>query len=207
MPKTMKHAQCEQCTVEQVLPEEFSEQGETNFEQDPDVHQEVIISPPQAVTSAFVPYIEGPKMDWSVNDSLYNRFLKWKIKCENILDCELTMLSEARKCKKVLAWSGDFGIDQYISWDLPTEEVCLEVIWKKFEEFFKPQTNKIRARFDLLTSFRQGECCVDEWYNAVQAQVNLARYPKKQQEFYIETCFAKHERIHDQCVISTMSYK
>ena len=39
-------------------------------------------------------------MDWTVNDSLYNRFIKWKIKCENILDCELTMLSEARRCKK-----------------------------------------------------------------------------------------------------------
>ena len=87
-------------------------------------------------------------MDWSVDDSLYNRFLKWKIKYENILDCELTMLSEARKCKIVVAWSGDFGIDQYISWDLPPEEVCLEVIWKKFEEFCKLQRNDIRARFD-----------------------------------------------------------
>ena len=28
----------------------------------------------------FVPYIEGPKMDWTVNDGLYHRFLKWKRK-------------------------------------------------------------------------------------------------------------------------------
>ena len=34
-------------------------------------------------------------MDWTVNDSLYQRLLKWKIKCENILNCELAMLSEA----------------------------------------------------------------------------------------------------------------
>ena len=33
------------------------------------------------------------------------------------------------------------------------------------------------ACFDLLTSFRQGNRSVDEWYNAVQAQVNLAKYP------------------------------
>ena len=118
-------------------------------------------------------------MDWSVNDSLYNRFLKWKIKCENILDCELAMLSEARKCKKVVAWSGDFGIDQYISWDLPPEELCLEVIWRKSEEFCKLQINEIRARFYLLTSFRQGKHSIDEWYNAVQAQINLARYPQE----------------------------
>ena len=180
MPKATQKTQCEQCTVEQVLPEEeFSEQGETSFEKESDVDQEVIISPPQAATSAFIPYIEGPKMDWTVNDSLYNRFIKWKIKCENILECTLAMLFESRKCNKVVAWSGDFGIDQYASWDLPPEEMYLEVIWKKFEEFCKPQTNEIRARFDLLTSFRQGDHFGDEWYDAVQNQINLARYPQK----------------------------
>ena len=68
----------------------------------------------------------GPKMNWNVEDVLYNRFLKWKIKCENILKCELAMLSESRKCKKVIAWSGDFGLDQYISWNLHNEELTLE---------------------------------------------------------------------------------
>ena len=54
--------------------------------------------------------------------------------------------------------SGDFGIDQVISWDLSPEETTLEVIWqKKFEEFCKPQTNEVRARINLLTSFRQGD--------------------------------------------------
>ena len=96
-------------------------------------------------------------MDWSVNGRLYNRFLNWKIKCEHLLECELAMISEARKGKEVVAWSGDFGIDQYVSWDQCPEEVCLEVILEKVEEFCKPQTNEIRARFDLLTSFRQGD--------------------------------------------------
>ena len=118
-------------------------------------------------------------MDWTVNDSLYNRFIKWKIKCENILECELAMLSESRKCKKVVAWSEDFRIDQYVSRDLPPEEVCMEIIWKKFEEFCKPQTNEIRARFDLVTSFRQEDHSVDKWYNAVQNQINIARYPQE----------------------------
>ena len=116
-------------------------------------------------------------MDWTVNGSLYHRFLKWKIKSENILDCELAMLSEARKCKKIIAWSGAFVINKYVSWCLPPEDLCLEVICTKFEEFCKPQTNEVRARSDLLTSFRQGECSVNEWYNAVQAQINLAMYP------------------------------
>ena len=99
------------------------------------------------------------------------------------------MLSDARKCKKVVAWSGDFGTDQVISWDLSPEETTLEVIWQKFEEFCKPQTNEIRARFDLLTSFRQGDQSVDEWYNAVQVQINLAKYPQETARIYKETFF------------------
>ena len=43
----------------------------------------------------------------------------------------------------------------------------------------KPQTNEVRARFDLLTSFRQGNQSAEEWYNAVQAQVSLAKYPQE----------------------------
>ena len=35
----------------------------------------------------------------------------------------------------------------------------------------------MRACFDLLTSIRQGNKSVDEWYNVVQAQVNLSKYP------------------------------
>ena len=114
---------------------------------------------------AYMPYIEGPAMDWTVNDGLYNRFIKWKIRCENILECE------ARKCKKVIAWSGDFGLDQYISWNLSNEELCLDTIWQKYEEFCKPQANELRARFDLLTSFKQDQMSVDEWYNKVQTQI------------------------------------
>ena len=48
-----------------------------------------------------MPYIEGPRMDWTVWTAVYHRFLKWKIKCKNILDCELAMLSEARNARKL----------------------------------------------------------------------------------------------------------
>ena len=126
-----------------------------------------------------MPYIEGSKVDWTVNDSLYHRFLKWKLKCENILDCELAMLPESKSCKKVITWSGDFGMDQYVSWCFPAEDLSLDVTWAKYEDFCKPQTNEVRARFDLLRSFRQDISSVDEWYSAVQAPVSLAKYPQE----------------------------
>ena len=115
-------------------------------------------------------------MDWTVKDSLYHCFLKWKLNCENILECELAILPEPQQCKKLIAWSGDFGMDQYVSLGLTKDELELETIWSQFKEFCKPQSNEVHARFDLLTSFHQGSKSVDEWYNCVQDQINLAKY-------------------------------
>ena len=91
----------------------------------------------------FMPYIKGPKMDCTVNDSLYHRLLKWKLKCENILDCELAMLPESKKRKKVTVWSEDFGMDQYVLWCLPTEDLTLDVIWAKYEDFASSKPMKL----------------------------------------------------------------
>ena len=74
-------------------------------------------------------------------------------------------------------------MDQYVSWSLSSYELTLETIWRKYEEYCKPQSNEVWAKFDLLTSFRQGNCSIDKWYNAVQAQVNLAKYPQKLQKY------------------------
>ena len=67
-----------------------------------------------------------------------------------------------QKCLKVIAWSGDFSMDLYVSWNLPKEELTLDTIWAKFEEFSKPQPNEVGARFDLLTSIHQRNRNVDE---------------------------------------------
>ena len=136
-----------------------------------------------------MPYVEGPKMDCTVNDGLHHRFLKWHLKCKNILECELAALPEKQQCKKVIACSRDFGMDQYVSWGLPTNHLTLEIIWARFEDFCKSQSNKVQAQFDLLTSFRQGNKSMDEWYNAVQAQVNLAKYPPELQRCSTGTFF------------------
>ena len=100
----------------------------SSFEEEQDQEVTFQLSQAQLIPNMFMPYIEGPKMDWTVNDGLYHRFLKWCLKCENILECELEMLLEGRTCKKVIAWSGDFGMDQYVSWSLSTEKFTLDTI-------------------------------------------------------------------------------
>ena len=172
------------------LPEEMhtsSQDEQSSSEQEPD--PEITFhhpKQPQPVSSMFMPYIEGPKMDWTVSDGLYHIFLKWHLTCENILECELAALPERQQCKKVIAWSGNFGMDQYASWGLPTDQLMLDTIWGRF---CKLQSNEVHARFDLLKSFRRGSRGVDEWYNAVQAQVNLAKYPQNLPSFFMGTSF------------------
>ena len=83
---------------------------------------------------------------------------------------------------------------QYVSLSLPSEELMLDTIWKKFEEFCKPQLNEVRARFDLLTGFWQGNKSVDEWYNAVQTKVALAKYPLRLPRYFTGTFFGSSER-------------
>ena len=83
-------------------------QDETRLHEGSEPEQEVFTPNPQCnmhqsvYTSMYMPYIEGLKMDWMVNDALYHRFLKWKLKCENILECELTALPECQNARKLL---------------------------------------------------------------------------------------------------------
>ena len=86
------------------------------------------VGQPLLAVGIYMPYIEGPCMDWTVNDHLYHRFLKWHLKCENSLECELAALPELQQCKKVIAWGGDCGMDQYVSWNLSSNELTLDTI-------------------------------------------------------------------------------
>ena len=53
------------------------------------------------------------------------------------------MLPESKKCKKVVARSSDFDMDQYVSWCLPTDEINLDTIWSKYKDFCKPEVNEV----------------------------------------------------------------
>ena len=96
MPKSTKSAKLSTSAVEKIQEKSNAceESSSSDQEQDP----EVFLQPSQAqvVPDMLMPYIEGPKMDWTVNDGLHHRFLKWHLKCENILECKLAMLPEKK---------------------------------------------------------------------------------------------------------------
>ena len=120
MPRATKNSACMMDTSVNQETSMISQDSSSS-------HQEMEVRSPQCfppytsqsqsfVHQMFMSYIERPKMDWTVNDSLYHRLLKCKLKCENTLDCELARLPEAKKCKKVIARRRDLGMDQYVSW-------------------------------------------------------------------------------------------
>ena len=39
-----------------------------------------------------------------------------------------------KSVQKVIIWSGNFGMDQYVSWGLSKEEMNLDTIWERFED-------------------------------------------------------------------------
>ena len=129
--------------------EEEVSHDETSLLEESEPEQEVFLShpqpnaPQQVYTNMYMPYIEGLKIDWTFNDALYDRFLNWKLKCENILECELAALPECQNCKKVITWSSDFGMDQYVSWGLFKDELNLDTTWGRFEDFCKPKSNEV----------------------------------------------------------------
>ena len=109
MPTSNKTSSCKM--ENNKSQEELSTHEDSSSEQEQGQDQEVTFHPfhvPHMIPSMFMPCIEDAKMDWTVNDGLYHRFLKCHLKCKSILECELAMLVERRKCKKGYSLEWDF---------------------------------------------------------------------------------------------------
>ena len=81
MPSPTKTTKASTSAMENVQEESSTHEESPGFDQEQD--PKVFFQPPKAqvVTNMFLPYTEGPKMDWTVNDGLYHIFLKWHLKC------------------------------------------------------------------------------------------------------------------------------
>ena len=81
MPRTTKPAKASTSVAEKIQDESSVHEEPPSLDQEDD--PEVFLQPSQAqkLSNMFMPYIEGPKMDWTVNDGLCHRFFKWCLKC------------------------------------------------------------------------------------------------------------------------------
>ena len=87
---------------------------------------------------------ELPKIDWTPGPDLAQRLKRFKQKCELLFDGPLKPRTDEQKCKYLLLWAGDHGLDLYNTWNLSEEQQkSLEEYWKRLEEHVKPQSNYI----------------------------------------------------------------
>ena len=59
------------------------------------------------------------------------------------------------------------------------KELTLDTILGKCEEFCKPLSNEVRAHFDLLTSFRQGNKSVDKLVQCSASTSQSSKIPPR----------------------------
>ena len=79
MPKATKKSSWKQSPPPSEVHESADTQAETSGldqEQDPEISFYPAVPLPIALTM-FMHYIEGPKMNWTMDHVLYHRFLKW----------------------------------------------------------------------------------------------------------------------------------
>ena len=111
MPKATKKSAREQSPPpsEDHDSTDAVEASASDQEQDRDVSFHPVVSP-NNIPTMFMPYIEGPKMNWTVDDGLYHRFLKWHLKCEMILIANWQISLPNKNAKKssrglaILVW-------------------------------------------------------------------------------------------------------
>ena len=121
-------------------------------------------------------YIEGPKMDWAMDDGLYPRFQDWKLECELILDGELTEIAESRKVNTLIRWAEPFGLKNLKVWQKDKTQLSLAFIWKEFETYCKPHSNELQARYELFKQLCQENTPCDDWYTTIQNQLTMCNY-------------------------------
>ena len=195
MPTATQKSACEKHNLlnkESEVPSGSEEPASLDQEIDQEPDPEVTFHPSraqQAIPSMFMPYIEGPKMDWTVTDALYQKFLKWHLKCMNIPECELVVLPEFQKCKKVIAWSRDFGMDQYVSLGLSNEDLNKTQSGENMKNSANHRPMKCMPTLIFLQASGKE---IEEWMSGImQSKLKSIwlRTPQKQPRFCIMTSF------------------
>ena len=100
MPRTTKPAKASLGTAEKVQDESSAHEESSSSDQEQDPEVLIQQSQAQLLPCVFMTYIEGPKMDWMVNDGLYHRFLKWHLKLRTFWSVSLPCYQKEAMQKK-----------------------------------------------------------------------------------------------------------
>ena len=128
----------------------------------------------------------GPKLDWTRDNKIFDRYQIWKEKVELIFSSALEESSSKQKVSYLRYWMGEQGIPLVKKWtalgkldfscseeDALLSGYILQNYWNLLEAEFKPKGNKLLSVIELWTQSKQGSKTLNEWltyvYNLVES--------------------------------------
>ena len=128
----------------------------------------------------------GPKLNWTRDNKIFDRYQIWKEKVELIFSSALEESSAKQKVSYLRYWMGEQGIPLVKKWtalgklDFSSSEeddlssgYILQNYWNLLEAEFRPKGNKLLSVIELWTRSKQGSKTLNEWltyvYNLVES--------------------------------------
>ena len=141
----------------------------------------------------------GPKMDWTMDTKIYDRYLQWKYSVELIFSSALSKATPAEKSSYIRLWMGPEAMPLIQKWtstgkiDFSTPEeipgasgrarvplsngFIIQTFWDLLEEELKPKGNKLISILELLSDkSKQGSKPLNEWLSYVYNLVETCNY-------------------------------
>ena len=141
---------------------------------------------------------DGPKMDWTMDNKIYDRYLIWKSDVELIFSSALIDSSPLQKSSYLRLWMGKEAKPLLQKWistkrlDLSSEDEAakkkpnmanlsngfiIQTYWDLLEEELKPKGNKLLSILELLSDrSKQGSKPLNEWLSYVFNFVETCEY-------------------------------
>ena len=128
----------------------------------------------------------GPKLDWTRDNKIFDRYQIWKEKVELIFSSALEESSSKQKVSYLRYWMGEQGIPLVKKWtalgkldfssseeDALSSGYILQNYWNLLGAEFRPKGNKLLSVIELWTRSKQGSKTLNEWltyvYNLVES--------------------------------------
>ena len=154
----------------------------------------------------------GPKLNWTRDNQMYERYRVWKKKVEFIFCSALADSTPKQLVSYLKYWMGDQGIPLIEKWESTgkldysnAEEAPLssgymvQTYWDLLDEEFKPKGNKLLSIIELWTRSKQGDKPLNQWLTQVYNLVNICKYPENStdriiRDVLIVGCNSNHAR-------------
>ena len=163
----------------------------------------------------------GPKLDWTRDNQMYERYRIWRKKVEFIFCSALADSTPKQLVSYLKYWMGDQGIPLIEKWEstgkldysnsreTPATEggrrkalssgYRLQTYWDLLDEEFKPKGNKLLSIIELWTRSKQGDKPLNQWLTQIYNLVNICKYPEDStdriiRDVLIVGCNSNHAR-------------